>query len=284
MAKLSEVKDRMFLFLYCPGEKAIHYYESESYIKCPEDLPDSQYLSDFNNSEHFDVFEEFIMELTLEVENEIVIKSLFLEFLEYIEHSFRDHFLQYEPFNNNKQRFDSISSIVVDFLDCYLMEVGQFLYHSRILLKKLIPSPEFNEHTLFNEVNEGEGKKLRLKNDRAKIKAESVDFDKMFKDPKDLRVILDLLNKENYCELDPIKWAPIYAGGNETEHKFLSAFYSHILNNCYLKKSYPDKDVAIALSKYFNFKLSAKTFGSNKKDSNFKNIVENYFFIPKKVK
>ncbi len=119
---------------------------------------------------------------------------------------------------------------------------------------------------------------------KTKKKSSEISFIKMFRDEEDLGEITRLLVINNYCTTQSMKWEPNFSDGNQTPNKFLTALYFSLLEKGYLNKAYNNTEASNALSDYFNFKLSKKVFGDNKKAYDFQELVESYFFISTKVK
>jgi hypothetical protein len=111
----------------------------------------------------------------------------------------------------------------------------------------------------------------------------SIDFLRLFKEEKDYINVMDKLIQNDFCSSSPIKWNPACAGRNQTSNKYLTGLYCSLKKKGYLNDNgYYAYQIAEALSKHFNFDLSAQIFSRNQNANDFQEITESYFFIASK--
>lgn len=178
-----------------------------------------------------------------------------------------------------------------------VLEVIQYEFLPKLKIRTLDNEKYQSEFPGFGHYLEDIKTKIQItesfiaENKKRKVSKKEIDnkisFQSIFIDSDDYHKILGLLVSNNYCQLEQgtYHWKPP-TNGHLTGHKFLTGLYMVLKNNGYLKLTpLHDNQIASILSKQFNFNLSAKTFGTNQKAKDLKDIIDDYLsFLPKKVK
>lgn len=198
-----------------------------------------------------------------------------------IENVFDNNYRYWISKNQHDDLRDNFSLTEKDFIESELEML------KNIDQKKLRAQYDFEiRHEQFNfnvVIKKIQRYKSYLENKITTPSKEPISFAGMFRDKNDLDKIVGKLTENEFCKAEPIRWQPKLSGGNQTPNKFLTALYVSLFEKGYLKGNYNQTEASMALSNYFDFNLSKKVFGENKRSDDFQELKESYFFIPKKV-